>query len=342
MTTGNQTTLVSISSLPEMTDLVRRTFLVHKDTVKPVAKQLYITEQIGSGNGSTKRYNEIDVETYADYKGEGANSQKSKVGIGYSVDMTARTFAKEIDITLEMRNDNRYMEIGTYITNLSSFCANRQDLDLTHRLTFATSSSYTDKNGQTVTTTTGDGQVLCYALHSLAFNSNTYSNRVTGDPVFSQGAYEAAKLLAATNIYSNFYEKRVMNFNTIISGDDPSTVRAVTQLLKSEADIDAVQAGVVNVYKNQMRHVILPNLATDATGAYDSTKRRWWFIAATGQGINGWQAYLGEWIAPTLKTPSEGNNGEDVHNFNWTYSAYCRYGIATVSPKGIIGSTPTS
>lgn len=340
-----QTTLVSIASLPELTDLIRRNWIYLRETVKPVAKTLYISEMVGQGQGNTKRYNEIDVETYADYKPEGANTTKSKVGIGYSVDMVARTFAKEIDITLEMRNDNRYQEIGSYITNLAMFCDNRQDLDLTHRLTFASSTSYTDKNGEIVNTAVGDGLALVSTSHTLAFSPITYSNRLTGDPVFSQSAYEAALSLAATQIYSNFGEKRTMNFNTIITGNDPATVRTVRQMLQSTADIDAAQSGVANIYsatQTGMRHVILPNLATTAAGAYDASKRKWWFIAATGQGVNGWQAYLGEWIPPTLRVPSASNNGEDIHNLNWTFVAYCRYGIAIPSPKGIIGSLPAS
>lgn len=338
MAAGNQTTFLNTVTLPELTDLVRRDWLKAQEFAPRNAKQLFITETIGAGNGSTKIYHEIDAETFADYKPEGSNSTKSKVGIGYNVTMTARTFSKEIDITLEMRNDNRYREVGDLITSLSEFCENRMDLDLTHRLTFAGDTSYTDKNGETVATTVGDGLQLVYSTHTLAFSSTTYSNEVSGDPAFSQGSYEAALLLMATQTYSNFGEKRVIKPNTIVTSDDPTTIRQVRQLLESTADVDAVQAGIKNVYGGTMKHVILPYLATSAAGAYNSAKRRYWFVAATGMGTRGWQAYLGTWISPTLKTPNAGNNGEDIHNYNWTYSTYCRYGIATVSAKGIVGS----
>lgn len=342
MTNGNQTTLLNTLTLPEMTDLVRREWLTLNEEHPKNAKQLFITEPVGSGQGSSKRYSEIDIEKYADVKGEGANSKKAKVGVGYQIDMTARTFSKEIDITLEARNDNKYTEVGSLITSLGNFCENRMDLDLTHRLTFCTSSSYTDKNGDTVTVTVGDGNPLVYATHSLVFSSTQYRNRVSGDPVFSQGAFEAALLLGATQILTNFGEKKSMRFNTIITGDDPGTVRAVKQLLNSMADVDAAQSGVANVYKGSFNHVILPDLATTAAGAYDSTKRRWWFMAATGQGAAGWQAYLGTWIAPQFLAPSDANAGMDIHNYNWTYSTYTRYGIAVPTGKGLIGSCPTS
>lgn len=341
-TYGNQTTLLNTLTLPEMTDLVKREWLTMQEEYPKNAKQLFLTEPVGAGQGSSKRYSEIDIEKYADYKGEGANSKKASVAVGYQIDMTARTFSKEIDITLEMRNDNKYAQVGSLITSLANFCENRMDLDLTHRLTFCTSSSYTDKNGETVTVTVGDGNPLCYATHTLSASSTTYRNRVSGDPIFSQSAFESALLLGATQTLTNIGEKKAMRYNTIVSGDDPTTVRTIKQLLNSMADVDGAQSGITNVYKGTFSHIILPDLATTATGAYDSTKRRWWFIVASGQGAAGWQAYLGMWINPQFLEPSYGNSGMDIHNYNWTYSTYTRYGICVPTGKGIIGSCPTS
>ena len=340
-TYGNQTTLLNTLTLPEMTDLVKREWLSLNEEYPKNIQQLFISDPIADGNGNTKRYNEIDIEKYADNKGEGANSKKASVAVGYQIDMTAKTVSKEIDITLEMRKFNKYREVGAKITSLANFCQNRMDLDLTHRLTFATSSSYTDKNGDTVTTTVGDGNPLLYSAHTLSHSSTTYNNRVSGDPVFSQAALEAALLLSTYGILTNLGEKKSMRFNTIITSDDPGTVRAVKQLINSMADVDAAQSGVTNVYKGSYNHVILPDLATTAAGAYDSTKRRWWFVAATGQGMAGWQAYLGIWENPQFLAPSYGD-GMDIHNYNWTYSTYAIYGIVITSGKGIIGACPTS
>lgn len=341
MAAGNATTLLNTVSLSEMTDLVRREWLYKQENIVRVAKQLFINSPIGMGEGNSKIYNEVDIETYSSYKPEGTNSKKAMVGIGYNKTGYVRTFSKEIDITLEMRQDNRYNEVQAYITSLSEFNANKQDLDLTHRLSFATSTSYTDMDGETVDVSMGDGYALAYSAHTLAHSSVTYRNRVSGDPVFSQGGYEAALALAVTNIYSNFGEKRSMNFNTIVTGDDPSTIRSVRQLLESTADTDAVQAGITNVYRARMNHVVLPNLATTATGAVDSTKRRWWFIISI-DGMKGWQAYIGDKMASTLYTPSQGNNGEDIHNINWTYATVARWMICVPSGKGLIASCPTS
>lgn len=341
-TPGSQTSLLSTISEPEFSDLVRRNWVATQEFIPKNAQQMFVVDQIGSGQGSSKLYNEFDTETYADVKVEGGASTKAKVGVGYNSTMVSKTVSKQVDITIEERIQNRYPEVMAKITSLAEFCNNRMDLDLTHRLTFAGATSYTDMNGNTVSTVVGDGLALVSASHTLAFSSTTYSNLVAGAPAFSQTALQAALLLAASNIYNNFGQRRQMEFNTIFCWSDPSTEQVIDQLLRSTADIDAVQAGIVNVYQSKYTKVVLPNLATTATGAYDSTKRRYWGIASTGKGLMGWQGILGIWMPPTLKTPAPGNNGENIDTLNWTYNALSMYGITTVSPRGLIMSLVVS
>lgn len=341
-TPGNQTTLLSTITLPEFTDLVRRNWLQTQDFIDRRASEMFVTDTIGGGNGNSKLYNEYDTETYADVKVEGGPMTKARVGVGYNATMTSKTIAKQVDITLEERVQNRYPEVKAKLTSLSEFCANRKDLDLSHRFTFANATSYVDMNGNTISTVTGDGLSLVNASHTLAFSTTTYSNRVSGDPGFSQTAFQAAQLLASTQIYNNFGQRRKMDFNTIFSWSDPGTMQAIDQMLFSTSDVDAIQSGIVNTNKGVMRRIELPNLATTATGAYDSTKRRWWGIASIGKGLMGFQGILGEWMPETLHTPSMGNNGENVDTLNWTYSTVCMYGIVTVSPRGLIMSMPAS
>lgn len=339
---GNSSTLLSTVSQSEFTDLIEKNFSMVSQLVEPMAQQLYIMEDLADHTGNSRRYDEADTETFASDKPEGTDAAKAAAGIGYNVTMNAVRRAREIDITFEMRRYNKKPQVVSAMTNLATFVPQRADLDLTHRLTFATSTSYTDMDGNTVATTTGDASALCVSNHALAFSSSTYRNRVSGDPVFSQGALEAAELLAETNILSNYGEKRVMRFNTIITSTDPGTVRDVRQVLESTADVDAAQSGVLNTYRGQYNHVKLAYLASTAAGAYDSTKRQWWFLASTGMGTNGWQAYYGVFEAPNLKTPAPGNNGDDVHNDNWTYGTRGSYGIVTLAGRGILGAFPTS
>lgn len=333
-----QTTLLNTVTLSEFTDLVRRNFVELQKMVPMNAAKLYIQDDLSAHSGNTKRYNEVDTETYASDKPEGADAAKASVGVGYTKDMVAKRIAREVEITFEMRRYNRYPDVVNTLTSLSWFCPQRSNIDLTHRLTFCNASSYVDMNGQTIDVTGGDGNPIVFATHSLAFSATTWRNRVVGDPSFSQGALEAAELLTTTDILSNFGERRVMVFNAIVTSDDPTTCRIVKQLLESTADVDAVQAGIVNIYKGAYTHIELPLLATTATGAHDATKKHWWFLASIGQGQMGWQAYYSIFEPMNLKTPAPGNNGEDVHNDNWTYGTRMSYGICAVSGRGLIGS----
>lgn len=326
-------------SLSDFTDLVSKTFLKGPELVSEVARQLFIVESMDANTGDSRKYTEIDTETYASLKREGQDASIASVQQGYSVTMYAKRVAKEITITWEMRRYNKYPEVTGQLVSLASFVPQRMELDLTHRLTFAASTSYTDMDGSTVATTVGDGLALVSASHTLRGTSTTFSNVITGNPSFSKGGLEAAESQANTQILSQFGERRVMNFNTIVTSDDPNTVNTVKEYLNSTADVTSNNSGVTNVYKGKYKHVILPYLATTAAGAYDSTKAKYWFLVAAGQGVMGWQAYLGIWEAPNLKTPSAGNNGEDVHNDNWTYGCRGSYGISTVSPRGLLMST---
>lgn len=329
-------------TLPEFTDLVDRTWTKENDMDKTgPAKSMFIVDDLASHTGDSRRYTEIDTQTYASIKEEGADAAKASVQKGYEKDLIMRRFAMEIDITYEMRRLNKKPEVVANLTSLAHFCPQRMELDLTHRISFATATSYVDRDGITVDTTVGDGLALVSAVHTVKGSASTFSNVITANPVFSKAGVEIAELQANTQIVSQFYERRAMDFNTIFSGDNPETVNDIKQFLMSTAEVGQDNPGVVNVYKSKYTHTILRHLATTAAGVHDSTKSKFWGLAATGQGAMGWQAYLGIWEAPNLKSPNAGNNGEDFHNDNWSYGTRGSWGIATVSPKGFLLSAAT-
>lgn len=328
-------------SIYQFTDLIKRDFSVHNDNFVETGKaaKLFIYDDVADHTGDRKRYSEIDTETFASVKPEGDDAAKAHVQYGYEKDCIMRRFAREIDITWEMRRLNKKPEVMTKLQSLNHFVPNRLELDLTHRFTFGTATSYTDVDGYTVDTTVGDTLALISSVHTLRASSSTYSNVITGNPTFSKGGLEIAESIANTNILSNFGERRVMQFNWIVSGDDPTTVNDIKQFLNSTADVDQNNPSVTNVYYKKYMHLVLPYMATTASGAYDSTKAKYWGIVAAGQGQSGWQAYLSVWEAPNLRTPATGNNGEDFHNDNWSYGCRGAYGICAVTGRGVIWST---
>ena len=332
---------ISLLTFSEFGDTTERRFLEGENLIDDLAaaKSLYQVENIPRGTGDRRVYKEVDTETYASYKAEGADATKKQVVTGWEKTMSVRRFAAEIDITYEARNYGKNQEILKKLTSLATFCPQRMALDLTHRFTFATATSYTDLDGETVdismgyTTTTA----LVDGTHDLTGSATTYNNVITGNPAFSQGGFEVALEITNTQILSNFAERRIFPMSSwkIVTGDDPSTCRQVQQLLNSMADVTGSHEGIVNVYKNYMSHVKLPRMATTATGAYNSAKKTYWGLVAAGE----WNGYLGIWEEAHLKKPAPGNNGEDLHNDNWTFGARCGYGVTVVAGRGVVWST---
>lgn len=306
-----------------------------------MARQLFITDNVGAGEGQFKFYEEFDTTTYARAKAEGQDAKKASFGIGYYISIQAKRIGIESEITWEMRRYNKYQQVMSALQSLPYFCPQRVELDLTHVFTFATSTSYVDLDGNSVVTTGGDGLALLSAVHTLKFSSTTWNNIVTGNPFFSKGSLEAAESITTTDILSNFGEKRVLDFNTIVTGNNPTICNAVKQFLRSTSDNTQNNSGVMNVNQDKYRHLILPQLATTAIGNIDSTKNHWWFLVAAGAGLRGWQAYYVEWESQNL-TPATSGNGSDVHKDIWYYNVRMSYNVGFVSGRGVIGSTPSN
>lgn len=326
-------------SLPDFTSLVELKFHKTAKDITPVARQLFQVDEVGLNNGEFRMYKEFDRDNFASSKPQGQNTAKGKGATGYQKQATVRRFGTEIDITDEMRKFNKYPEVINELTNLAHYPRLREELDLTHRITFANATSYVDRDGNTIDISTGEtsATALASASHALKYSSTTYSNIVSGNPAFSKAGLEAAELIAMTQIFNNFGEKDTKDFNTIFCAENPTVINTIKELLNSTATVTANQnSGVTNVYKNAYNLVVLPYLATSATGGYDSSKRNWWGLVATGVGAGAWQAYLAIWEKPYLVTPMTTPSLVDGHADVWTYGVRTSYDIAVVSARGFI------
>ena len=329
---------ISSYTFPQMTDLVTRSFQDGLKTLPQVMRNsgIVVEEAMPQHTGEFKRFAErIQRNQYASVRDEWDVSKMAKVQYGYEKDLQVYTVSLEVSITKRMRVAGKNQEILDQITSLSEVCPATMDLDLTHRLTFAFASSYVSRDGITIDTTVGDGQSLIYNAHTLTGSSTTYSNAMTSNPAFSKAALENAEQLFVEGTFNNLGEKMAMKPDVIITTDDPNTVNQVRELLKSTASIDNYKnEGVANVYKAKYRHVVLPRLATTATGAVDTSKRKYWFLASTADS----DFYLSVLEAPYLKTPADGNNWEEFSSENWKYLTAATYGIAIVTGRWIKGS----
>lgn len=299
------------------------------DSVPRVARDsgMFKVVPISSNTGNTRNFSEIDGEEFAKRKDEGDQSQRAKIQQGYSKTMMSYRVSLDIGITYEMRTQNKYPEVVARLTNLGRQVANRLELDLQHRIGFASATTYTDMDGTSVDISVGDTLALASTVHTLRGSSTTFRNILANNPRLSKGALEGMERLITENTFNQFGQKMVMPFDILWTTDDPNTVNTAKEYLQSTADVEGAHEGVINVYKSKYRHVVLPYVATTATGGIDTTKRYYWGLASSVYST----AYLGVWEEPHLKKPSDLNSGEDFSTDDWEFGARGGYGICTVS-----------
>lgn len=316
-----------------LSDFVRNALILWNrgaDSVPQVARSsgLFKEVPIPQNTGNTREFSEIDLEEYARKKGQGNQATRARAQQGYSKIGTLYRVAEDIGITYEMRTQGKYLEIQNELTALGGMGRKKMDLDLTHRLTFGTATTYTDMDGESVDISVGDTLALFSTAHTLRGSSTTFRNRLANNPQFSRGALEAMESMRKLNTYNQFGEKMTIPDDIIWSGDDPNTNNTIAEVLRSTTNPTQNNPSVVNTYSGKYRHVMLPRLATDAYGANDSTKDKYWGVASSRMST----AYLGVHEEPRVKLPPmDGKSNEEFSTDDWNFGTRGGWLIVIVS-----------
>lgn len=319
-------------SFPQLVDLVKRTHLNALQSVPDGIRNapFLIEETMQQGTGLYKRYAErIHVNEYALRRDEWAPASAATTQYGYEKDLSVATVALEVSITELMRLAGKDQDKMDKVEALAKAVPNRIALDLAHRITFATATTYTNIDGETVDITTGDSLALASASHTLTGSGTTYSTVITSNPQFSKGALETAEKSFVENTYNNLGEKMVIKPDTILIGDDPNTRNSARELLNATADITTSNSGTVNVYKSKYTLVEDGRIATTAAGAPDSTKAKYWALVASKAS----DFHLTILQPSTLSLPTESNNGTDISTGNQSFVVRGVHGICIVTAR---------
>lgn len=275
----------------------------------------------------------LDSVSVAKKKREGADFAFLNLTPNYRKSWSTYEVGGEIKITWNMRKYAKYSEIDRALSGMAESTARRMEMDKTHRFTFYSATSYTDMDGDSVTTTVGDGLALGSTAHTMPGTATTFRNIVANNPVLSKGGLEAAEKLFATQMIDTngqlvFYEP-----DTLITTNDPTVVNTARQYLGSYADPDAAHEGVMNPYQGKYRHTVLPFLSTTAAGAYDSTKANLWFLANLSR--KDALCFVGQ--APTLIPPTE-NDGKEFETMDWKYATFASYALVISDARWLVCS----
>lgn len=107
----------------------------------------------------TSEHSTIAGYGFARRKQQGGNYVYGSIKQGYTLNLSQTRIGLMDAITWEMRKFDKYREIDKKMRKLGESTAKRIELDLTHLFTFGMGgSSYTNMDGETVSTTSADGQ----------------------------------------------------------------------------------------------------------------------------------------------------------------------------------------
>ncbi|MBU0906866.1 MAG: hypothetical protein KKE05_01775, partial [Nanoarchaeota archaeon] len=177
-------------------------------------------------------------------------------------------------------------------------------------------------------------QQLFDTNHPLAGSSTTFRNRLANNPRLSTGSLEAMQRLVVEETYNHLGEKKTISHDILWTTDDPNTKNMARRILGSPADVDGAHSGILNVNKGELKHVVLPRVATTAAGAPDSDKRYYWGLAASQLS----SFYLGIWERPHMGTPPAKFNWDvwtDVQTDDCEFPNRAGYGICVVGANWV-------
>jgi len=299
------------------------------NSVPAVARQFY---DIYGVNEKTSEHSQIDKPGFAKRKHEGSKYPIGSPIQGYSITLSQTRIGLMDEVTWEMRRYDKYREIEKMVRGLGESTAQRMELDCTHQLTFGMSAaSYTNMDGETIATVTGDGQNIFDTDHTITGGSDSYANLITR--AFGRTGLEEAEDVIPTWVNNNG-QKIVTSMDTIFTTDDPTLVNTVKEFLGSEKRPDN-DYNAANVYSNKYTHVVLPYLATDNAGARNASIVNYWGLF--NKKHTDFIMEVSEY--PTFKAAKPDSNSEDFETDGWKYKSSAAYDIGVLDFKCAIGST---
>lgn len=327
--------LINTLSLPAINDLIKKSFV--KEAFRDAsAVRAIFHKETADWSSASKRIMEIDRERFAEVKVEGKASAQRGLSQGYFKDITRKTISVTRIVSGEAYKALEASQLAQYAVQTGADIVDKIELDMRNFLSYGASANYTDNGGFLVDLTTGDGNPVFYATHTLKNSIKTYSNILSGAPSLSEASLPTAEDYFKYNVTDNFGQRIKMKPNTVITTSKSIMVNRVGRIFgsvspeKIEGTANA-NANVKNTYKDKYTHLIV-DFDVNALDETDATKSFYWFIGAIGgMPESSFQAYYVSWLSP-MTAPAE----NDQDKWTLSYTARSAYGIGAVSGKGLL------
>lgn len=231
-------------------------------------------------------------------------------------------------ITEDLIEFNKYPKIASLLRETGKKLWRGFALDLSHRYTFGFDTSYTDRDGRTVSTIGGAGGALCADTVTMN-NGDTYDNKLVAR--LSEASLEDAIDLG--NGFVDHNGQQVMpEFTTLITSRHASTMHTAQRLMKQPDQLDTDLRNM-SVFQGKYRHVVMPYLDSTALGARNTSKSRYWFLQddniAKSLGMN----IVSVRTEPTQEAPTTDSDSNTVQ-----FKGKMRYDIGFLDSTFVVGS----
>lgn len=312
----------------QLNDLVKNALVVWQkgaemsqakvEGVRSLFDEIYATQK-------TMEFSNFSESGFSSKTGEGEDYMLTSDTQGDTLNLTQIKRTARKKLTEDLLEFNKYPEVKSDLTSIGGKLWRGYALDLTHRFTFAFDTSYTDRDGETVSTLGGDGAALCADTHTMN-DGSTYDNKISAR--LSEAALEAAEDLGNAFVDHNG-QLVAPTFDTLITSSHPETAhmarRLVGQPMQTDTDFNNI-----SVYQGKYRHVELPYLDTAANGSKNTAKSRFWFIMDSSMKRN-LKVAVRAWPNPEMPTRDPDNN-------NIQFKAKMWYDIGHLDGNFIVGS----
>lgn len=267
---------------------------------------------------------------------EGADYPEYLTNQGDTLSMTVVKRGKAFTITEDLLDGNKYRDIRLGMEDLGSTIIRGIGLDQSHfLLSFAFSSSFTDRDGNTVTNAVAKGSEALFAnTHTMA-EASTFDNLVGAVPL------NESNLRAGEDLTVNFLDENGFPVATITNllctTRDYTNNHMAMRLFSSKQQFqqDAAERNI-NVYANQYRHIPLFYAATLASGKTDTTNKNKYWCAYSSELMKDAAIYALH-TAPTPAGPFE-----DPYNGGMLWRSKARYDLGIGFAQVGFGSNSTT
>ena len=240
----------------------------------PAAGRLVFT--VASVQTKTSEHSGIDYSPIADTTTEGTNYSSSNPTQADTLNLTQGKVTSSFEITTEMLKFDKYnmMRALRGMMKLGRACPERMELDLQLLLlSMGFGSSYTDRNGASVTTTAADGNSIYNNSHSVNGVGTTYDN--LGAIAFGQTGLEGTQDLARSFIDHQGHIIYVV-FDTIFTTSKNQLVNLVYEYMNSINHVEDADRGINSQQRYGYEHIVFHKGDFNAQSARDTAKDDYW------------------------------------------------------------------